>query len=420
MDVGAVAGQQNAQNRSNAFQQAAFNRINQTGPFGSVSYRQSGTDAQGNPIFEQTTALNPDELAYRDDVRGASFGGYQGGLGALNQQVGQARSTPYSAANYDGLQSFLPGSGRSYASNAPASLQGFLNNQQTPLQRVSSDPEGLLASGASRLGEYGANSMPTSQGAFDQAYRTATANIEPRMDRARDAMENKLRNQGLDPTSEAYKSQMNDLALQQNEARNNLTTQLQGQLFSQGMAGRQQGFNEAQGMYGLGSNRAGQLFGQDQTIAGLGENALNRGLQATNLAASLGENATNRQQQGELAGTQLAANLNEASQGRDLNAFGLNTQAASALGNLGRSGMIDPVIQPGVSGYNGVNVGNVDMGQLYGQQYQQQMNNYNAQMQQRNEMLGGLGAIGGTLLGIPMGGGLSLGGIGARNLFGIN
>ena len=80
--------------------------------------------------------------------------------------------------------------------------------------------------------------------AFDRAYQTASANLEPRFDRAGAAMENRLRNQGLDPTSEAYKSATNDLALQQNEARNSLVTQLQGQMFNQGLQDRQQQVNE--------------------------------------------------------------------------------------------------------------------------------------------------------------------------------
>jgi len=83
-----------------------------------------------------------------------------------------------------------------------------------------------------------------SQAAFDQAYGYATANLEPRFQRAEAASENRLRNQGLDPTSEAYKSQMNDLALQQNEARNSLVTGLQNQMFNQGLAGRNQQVNE--------------------------------------------------------------------------------------------------------------------------------------------------------------------------------
>lgn len=106
------------------------------------------------------------------------------------------------------------------------------------------------ASGLSNLGQKYFNTagqgIGDSNAAFDRAYGYASANLEPRFQRSTDAMENKLRNQGLDPTSEAFKSRMNDLALQQNEARNNLTTNIQGQMFNQALEGRQQTLNELQ------------------------------------------------------------------------------------------------------------------------------------------------------------------------------
>ncbi len=199
IDPGAVGQQQQGENTRSAFQQAGFNRINQTGPFGSVTYSQSGTDAQGNPIFNQQTSLDPNELAYRDKQRSTAFGGYSQGLAGIG----------YGA-------------------------------------------DGLMQGGAARLEAFNTPGDMSSNAAFDRAYSTASANMEPRMQRATAAAENRLRNQGLDPTSEAYKSQMGDLALQQNESRNDLTTKLQGQLFNQGLQERQQGYNESTGLYGLG------------------------------------------------------------------------------------------------------------------------------------------------------------------------
>ena len=105
----------------------------------------------------------------------------------------------------------------------------------------------------------------TSGGAFDRAYDYASANIEPRFERTRAAAENRLRNQGLDPTSEAYKSQMNDLALQQNEARNNLVTNLQGQMFNQGIQGRQAQVGEMAGL-----TQPGLAFGNQVLNPGVG------------------------------------------------------------------------------------------------------------------------------------------------------
>jgi hypothetical protein len=163
-----------------------------------------------------------------------------------------------------------------------------------------------------------------SNAAFDRAYGYASANLEPRFQRQADANENKLRNQGFEAGSEAYRNSSNDLALQQNEARNNLVTQLQGQMFQQGLADRQQQLSE-----------------------------LNPGVQFGNDALSM-----------------------------------------------------DQVNVPQVG------VQNVDVAGLNAQNYAQQQAAYNAQMQQRGAMLGGLASIGGTLAGAALGGpiGASLGG----------
>ena len=142
-------------------------------------------------------------------------------------------------------------------------------------------------------------------------------------------MENRLRNQGLDPTSEAYKSASNDLALQHNEARNSLVTGLQNQIFNQGLQSRQQGMNEM---------APGVQFGM---------------------------------------GT-LSPNLINAPQ---------------------------------------VGVQNVDVAGLNQTAYNQQQQNYQQQLAQRNAMLGGLASIGGSILGAPMTGGGSVGGMLAGRIF---
>jgi hypothetical protein len=88
--------------------------------------------------------------------------------------------------------------------------------------------------------------LPNSEDALDRAYQFATGNLEPRFERAREAERTRLINMGLDPRDVAHRAEMNDLNLQQNEARNHLVTQLQGQLFNQGLQGRQQQMAELQ------------------------------------------------------------------------------------------------------------------------------------------------------------------------------
>lgn len=312
-DVGRVQGAQNEQNARNVQDQARVNRIDQTGPFGGISY-DPNTGAQ-------TTTLDPNELAMRrqgQDTWGLGAGGFA-------RIAGQDPGT---------------------------------------LDRVLNDPENLAAAGARRLNnEFGTPGNLSSNDAFDRAYSFANANIEPRFEQQRAATENRLRNQGLDPTSEAFRSASNDLALQQNEARNNLVTGIQGQLFNQGLQQRQNAFNEATGLFGAGINRAGQVFGQDQAIA----NNRNAGL-------------------------------------------GLQADIFSRLGNYGISGMGAAATSPGVSPFAGINVGNVDVTGLEGRRQSDLQNNYNQQMEQRNATIGGLAGIGGTILSAPLNGGGSIAG----------
>jgi hypothetical protein len=153
INVGAVGQQQAAQNTSNAYQQAAFNRPNQTDQFGNtVNWSQSGTDAQGNPVFQATQRLG---------ATGQQMAG--GFAGLANQYFGQAG---------------------------------------------------------------GGNGIDRALGMYDQT-------MDPRNERVRAGNENRLRNQGFDPNSEAYRSQMADVALQQNEARNNFATGAWGQAINE-------------------------------------------------------------------------------------------------------------------------------------------------------------------------------------------
>jgi hypothetical protein len=153
INVAAVGQQQAAQNTSNAFQQAAFNRPNQTDQFGNtVSWSQSGTDAQGNPVFQAKQ-----------------------GLGALGHQM---------VGGFAGLAN-------QYFGNAG-----------------------------------GSNGIDRALGMYDQT-------MDPRNERVRAGNENRLRNQGFDPNSEAYRSQMADVALQQNQARNNFATGAWGQAINE-------------------------------------------------------------------------------------------------------------------------------------------------------------------------------------------
>jgi hypothetical protein len=69
--VGKVAGEQSAQNTANLQTQQAYNRPDQTNQFGSQSqWRQTGTDASGNPTFEQSTSLGQEGQQFASGFSG--------------------------------------------------------------------------------------------------------------------------------------------------------------------------------------------------------------------------------------------------------------------------------------------------------------------------------------------------------------
>lgn len=57
----ATAQAQQGLNTQAAIEQQQLNNVNQTTPYGSLSYTQTGTNADGVPIYSATTALNPAE-----------------------------------------------------------------------------------------------------------------------------------------------------------------------------------------------------------------------------------------------------------------------------------------------------------------------------------------------------------------------
>jgi hypothetical protein len=76
-------------------------------------------------------------------------------------------------------------------------------------------------------------------------------------------------------------------------------------------------------------------------------------------------------------------------------------------------------LSPGYVNAPNVNVGNVDVGGLAAANQAGQWQNYQAQVAQKNAMLGGLAGIGGSLLAAPFTGGGSLGGAIGSKIFGL-
>lgn len=64
-DPTATAAAQTASNKATAISQAELNNYNKVGPDGSLTYKQTGTNADGTPQFTQTTELSqPNQVIY--------------------------------------------------------------------------------------------------------------------------------------------------------------------------------------------------------------------------------------------------------------------------------------------------------------------------------------------------------------------
>lgn len=86
-------------------------------------------------------------------------------------------------------------------------FNGALGGAQTSLQQGYADALGKPLSGDSARNQ-----------AIDSAYGQATSRLDPQWDKRQAAMQTQLLNQGLDPTSEAGKSAMQDFGMQRNDA----------------------------------------------------------------------------------------------------------------------------------------------------------------------------------------------------------
>jgi len=236
-------------------------------------------------------------------------------------------------------------------------IAGLGNLAQSAQGGPQLDPWGVGQTGVNRLtGEFSNPYQNTSSDAFDKSYEFATARMNRDLGEQEGAIRNRLANQGLAPGSEAYEREIRNLRETGEGMRNEAAVGMQDLLFRQGMAERGQNYNEAAGLYNMGQQAGAQQFSQ-----------------------------------------QMAPYQMLASQG----------------------GLINPVLNPGVSSYNQISVPNIDVAGLYQASKGNEYQNYNAQMQQYNAMLGGMGGLVAQGLMGPIGGAIGsklMGGLGSSML----
>lgn len=357
-DYAAAAEAQGAANVNSALATSFLNQANQVGPNGSLNYSYDYNngytlpDGTKIPLTTATTVLSPGQQHLYDQNMGIS--------GQLNDLASQGIGYVADAANTPPIPSGL-------------------NPLSTSLTRQnfdgSADPtqQGIQ-------GQYdfsGVTGMPN-RDEFNQARDQVTdaymQRLQPYIDRDRSAMQNKLANQGITMGSEAYGADNDVFNRGVNDQR--IAALLSGdqeaqRLFSNAMQERGQGVNEAISQGNFGNQAQAQEFGQNQQAL-QNYNTAAQGNFAQGLAASQFGNQA-RSQAIQEADYARNAPLNM------LNALRTGNQATiPTFGNVTA----------------GANIAPAPVYQAANDQYNAQLANYNAQLQQQSGFMGGLASLG--------------------------
>lgn len=158
-------------NRQTAITQQELNMVNQTNPYGSVRYNQTGTTASGNPIWNQTTTFSPGQQAIFDQTQAA----------------------------------------------------------QTNLAELANQQSGMLQERLANPFEF------NNRDAENWAYDLGSARLDPRFEQQRSSMATQLANQGVAPGSRAWEAAMASQGQNENDAYNQLMLQGRGQAFNEAL-----------------------------------------------------------------------------------------------------------------------------------------------------------------------------------------
>lgn len=187
-DPVATANAQSGMNRDTAVSSQLLNMVDQTNPWGSVNYNQTGTtgytDSQGKyvtlPTFSQTTTLSPEQQKIFDASQGAQ-----------------------------------------------TNLANIAQDQSAKVQDTLSDPFKF-----------------DNQDAADWSYDLAQSRIAPQQQQNQNDLETRLVNQGVRPGTAAWDREMARLTNANTDQNNQLALNGRSQAFSESLATRNQPLNE--------------------------------------------------------------------------------------------------------------------------------------------------------------------------------
>jgi hypothetical protein len=326
-DPAAVSAAQTQSNVATANAEAALNRVNQVTPFGSSTWNGTG------PGATQTVTLDP--LAQQDLTNQLHQDVNLSNLGfGLTDQAGQTLASPL---NTNGLPALSGGPG------ATGNVQ-------------------------SNLDFSGAPQVPTdfnqaTQQAQNAVYNQATSRLDPQWENAQNDLNSRLANQGVTQGSEAYQRAQDEFARNKNDAYNQANysavgagNALEGQLYGQALAGRQEATGETAQQGAFANTAQAQQYAQALQNAGFGNQARAQGLTEDTTLRALPLNELNalRSQsqvqtptfsqvpQSQVQPTNVSGNIWNAYNAQVANSnnfmnglFGIGGSLASGIGNAG-------------------------------------------------------------------------------------
>jgi hypothetical protein len=284
-DFGDVAASQGEDNERVVRDQIYANRPTQYTPWGYTDWQSNPyTDAQGNTTekWTQTQGLTP-ELQDIMNKQIAIQGGRSDIAGMLTGRMGAEFGEQM---DWRGLNPM------GQRPTAQYTLPEDVNRQ-------------LDYGGIEGIGD------PTQMRARAEnaVYEKGMARLQPKFDSERASLETKMRNQGLGPQDAAWKSQMQGMDNQQNDAQGQLQSQAvtqgmgeQNQLWNQGMGARQQYTGERENQANYYNQASQQAYGQ---ALGANNQNWNQSMQGSQYANQI------RQQQITEAMTKRGFSLNE-------------------------------------------------------------------------------------------------------------
>jgi hypothetical protein len=222
----ATAQAQSGLNQSTATTQQLLNMTDQTNPWGSVKYDQSGSnsfvDSNGNyvnvPKFTQTTTYNPAQQQIFDQSTKAQQN-IAGLASKQSEKLSNYLDTPFDFGHGEfEAGGFNPGMGGKFD---PGGFNPGMENSAL------TDPFAF-----------------DNQSAADWSYDLASSRILPQQEKAQRALETRLVNSGIRPGTEAWDSEMSRLSMSNNDQLNQLALNGRSQAYNESITGRQQNYGE--------------------------------------------------------------------------------------------------------------------------------------------------------------------------------